>query len=189
MALFTSCVLGAKSLEQYTKLRKSVQIQAFKYPDTLHYEWEAELIELNEQYAMVACHAGRAFQHHTKQKQFIMPYPSIEIFFFEEWYTFSVSFRDNGEMMYYCNIAMPAQFNNNIISFLDLDLDYLQEPYEDWKVVDEDEFIHNQQAFKYPQQLIVGAQLGLAKLQQLVASHGFPFDGKIDIKKYESVLL
>ncbi|MCR8657429.1 DUF402 domain-containing protein [Paenibacillus endoradicis] len=175
-------------MEPYSQLRKPVQIQAYKYPDRLHYEWQADLIELNEQYAMVACHAGRLFQHHTKQKQFIMPYPSIEIFFFEEWYTFSVSFQENGEMMHYCNIAMPAQIENNIISFIDLDLDYLQEPHEDWKVVDEEEFIHNQQMFKYPEDLIEGARLGLAKLQQIVVTKQFPFDEKIDIQKYESVL-
>ena len=183
-----SLQLGANSLEQYTKLRKPVQIRAFKYPDRLHYEWEAELIEINEQYAMVACHAGRKFQHYTKQKQFIMPYPSIEIFFFDEWYTFSVSFRENGEMMHYCNIAMPAKYENNILSFIDLDLDYLQEPHEAWKVVDEDEFIVNQERFKYPEHLIHSARLGLEKLQQMVASNQFPFDGKIDLKKYESVL-
>ena len=175
-------------MEQYTKMRKPVQIQAFKYPNRLHYEWEADLIELNEHYAMVACHAGRKFHHHTKQKQFIMPYPSIEIFFFDEWYTFSVSFRDNGEMMHYCNIAMPAQYKDNIISFIDLDLDYLQEPHEDWKVVDEDEFAHNQQVLQYPEALIEGARLGLEKLQRIVATKQSPFDGKIDIKMYESVL-
>ncbi|HIW33934.1 MAG TPA: DUF402 domain-containing protein [Candidatus Paenibacillus intestinavium] len=175
-------------MEHHNKLKKSVQIQAFKYPNRLHYEWEADLIELNEQYAMVACHAGRKFHHYTKQKQFIMPYPSIEIFFFEEWYTFSVSFRENGEMMHYCNVAMPSRLDNGIISFVDLDLDYLQEPHEDWKVVDEDEFLHNQQTYNYPKALIDGAQLGLAKLQQLVAAKQFPFDGKINVKKYESVL-
>lgn len=188
MTLLMSLQLGEIVLEQHIQVRNPVQIQAFKYPNRLHYEWQADLIELNEQYAMVACHAGRAFQHHTKQKQFIMPYPSIEIFFFKEWYTFSVSFRENEEMMHYCNIAMPAQYKDNIISFIDLDLDYLQEPHEDWKVVDEDEFAHNQQIFKYPEHLIAGARLGLAKLQQIVETNQFPFDGKIDIQKYESVL-
>jgi len=188
MALLISLQLGEIVLEQDIQLRKAVQIQAFKYPNRLHYEWGADLIELNDQYAMVACHAGRAFQHHTKHKQFIMPYPSIEIFFFDEWYTFSVSFREHGEMMHYCNIAMPAQYKDNIISFIDLDLDYLQEPQEDWKVVDEDEFVHNQHALKYPEELIEGARLGLVKLQKIVAAQKFPFNGKIDIQKYESVL-
>lgn len=175
-------------MEQYIKQRKSVQIQAYKYPNRLHYEWEADLIELNEQYAMVVCHAGRKFHHHTKQKQFIMPYPSIEIFFFAQWYTFSVSFRDNDELMYYCNVAMPAQYDCDIISFVDLDLDYLREPGEDWKVVDEDEFIYNQQQLNYPQEMIRNAELGLEKLKQLAAAEQFPFDGSMNREMYENII-
>lgn len=165
-----------------------VQIQAYKYPQQLHYEWSADLIQLTPQYAMVACHAGRAFQHHTKQKQFIMPYPSIELFFFDEWYTFSVTFRENEEMMFYCNIAMPAKYDNGIISFVDLDLDYLKEPHESWKVVDEDEFLHNQHKFNYPKDLIEGALEGLKQLQQMVHSQQFPFNDEININLYKSVL-
>lgn len=167
---------------------KKILIKAYKYPDRLHYEWEADIIQVTEQFVMVACHAERIFYHHTKQKQFIMPYPSIEIFYFNEWYTFSVSFRENGIQMYYCNIAMPAHMDNEAISFVDLDLDYLKEPDEDWKVVDEQEFIHNQKQFQYPEPLIAGATSALERLQQLVAQKQFPFNGEIDINLYESVL-
>ncbi|MCM3728447.1 DUF402 domain-containing protein [Neobacillus cucumis] len=40
----------------------------------------------------------------------------------------------------YCNVAKPAIFRGNQISFVDLDLDYIQERNKEWIVVDEDEF-------------------------------------------------
>lgn len=166
-----------------------VTIRAYKYENKLHYEWEAQLLELTEQYAIVACHAKRIFTHHTKQKQFVMPYPSIEIFYFDRWYTFSVSFREQGQLMYYCNIAMPAKYEDCVISFVDVDLDYIKEPDEDWKVVDEDEFIHNQQQLNYPAELIAVAYKGLEELKQAVAEGEFPFDGSISLQTYENALL
>jgi uncharacterized protein len=55
----------------------------------------------------------------------------------------------------YCNVAKPSDFHNGEISFIDLDLDYIQEKNKEWKIVDEDEFESNSIKYKYPVELKV----------------------------------
>lgn len=167
---------------------RPVTIKALKYGNRLHYEWNAEIIAETEDYIMVLCHAGRKFIHHTKGKTFMMPYPSIEVFYLNRWYTAAVTFQSEQRLMYYCNIAMPVKLEGDVLSFVDLDLDYLKEPDEDWKVVDREEFERHQQQLAYPQQLVEQAELGLQQLQQAVASKQFPFDGSIHYGRLEEYL-
>lgn len=151
-----------------------VTIQARKYSKQLHYEWQANLIELTDSYGLVYCEAGRTFIHYSKQKQFIMPNPSLEWFFFDRGYTVAISFLPEG-LMYYCNIALPAKYEEAAISFIDLDLDYLKEVNEEWKVVDEDEFILHQVTMKYDEATIQYAKQALLDLQQAVKHKNYPF--------------
>lgn len=161
-------------------MNKPVTIQAYKFGGLLHYEWQAEIVQQTEQYVMVLCQANRTFIHHTKGTTFTIPYPSLEVFYFDQWYTAAISFQAEERLMYYCNIAMPVKLQNDVLSFVDLDLDYLKEPDEDWKVVDREEFERHQQQYSYPAELVEQAEQGLQTLQQVVASGQFPFDGSIN---------
>jgi len=169
-------------------MNKPVTIKAYKYGNRLHYEWQAEIIEQTEQYVMVLCRAERKFIHHTKGKVFTMPYPSLEVFYFDQWYTAAITFQAPERLMYYCNIAMPVKLENDVLSFLDLDLDYLKEPDEDWKVVDREEFEKHQQLLGYSEELIQKAELGLQHLQEKVAAKQFPFDGSLNYSLLEKHL-
>ena len=117
-----------------------------------------------------------------------MPYPSIELFFLKEWYTVAITFQSADRLMYYCNIAQPSVLDDQVLSFVDLDLDYIKEPDESWKVVDEEEFIAHQQLFGYSPQLVARAEQALEELKQLIEGEQFPFNGEIDAHLLESVL-
>ena len=153
-----------------------VTIRAYKYPAKLHYELNAELIELTDQYAMVRSEAGRTFKHYTKQKEFIIPYVSIEWFFFNRGYTVAATIKENEEVMYYCNIAEPAQYIDGVVSFVDVDLDYIKEVGEQWKLVDKDEFEQNSKLFSYPAALMEAALSSLERLKLDIAQDQYPFN-------------
>lgn len=156
------------------KINEKITIQARKYGGRLHYEWQATLLEVTEDYALVYCEANRTFIHHSKQKQFNIPYPSLEWFFFKQGYTVAISFKPEG-LMYYCNIALPATYLDGVISFVDLDLDYIKEAGEQWQVVDEDEFEHHQVVLHYSDDIIAFARSALTTLQQAVKTNVYPF--------------
>jgi protein associated with RNAse G/E len=68
--------------------------------------------------------------------------------------------------------------NGNTVSFVDLDLDYVQRDGK-WLVVDEEEFENNAVKFGYPDELVRQARKELERLQERIVNKQFPFDGSI----------
>lgn len=124
-------------------MRNIVKICSLKYDGMLNYEWSTTLLECTCKYLLVKGEANRKLIHHGKGKVFSFENPSIEYFPFNEWFTFSVERAESGKFNYYCNICMPAKFENNVLSFIDLDFDIIKQPNGEWTVVDQEEFIIN----------------------------------------------
>jgi len=160
-------------------MKQKVKIKAFKHPNVPHYEWEGELLEETEDYVIVVCKAGRKLKHHTKNDVFTMKNATIEIFFKKEWFTVSAAFEKEQIKSYYCNIAKPSIYRNNEISFIDLDLDYVNK-IGVWEVVDEEEFVENSKVYHYSQEMIEKAKTQLNALENRVEKKLFPFDGTIE---------
>ena len=161
-------------------LNKHIKIKALKFPDIPHYEWEGEILEKTEHYLLVLCKSGRELIHHTKNEVYIINTTSIEYFPLKKWYTAAMEIEEGTGALIsaYCNIAMPSVLNQNEISFIDLDLDFIKRKNEDWEVVDEDEFEINSMKFQYPEELKNEALKALEKLKQDVANSIFPFNYK-----------
>ncbi len=163
-----------------------ILIRALKYGDRKHYEWQTTLLEQTDDYIIVKGEPGRVLHHFTKDKQFTMDNWSVEFFPFDKWFTVSVDIR-NGEVEgYYCNVAQPAQFDCQVVSFVDLDLDLIQDGGV-WSVVDQDDFLENQVKFCYPESLIKEIEARLEELRMLITRKEFPFDGFME--KYISEIL
>lgn len=166
-------------IESDDTVETSIRIQALKYGNRPHYEWDTVLLERTDSYILVAGKRGRKLRHHTKQKVFTMDSWTIELFPFDSWFTVSADVMDGRIRQYYCNINEPAKLTDHIVSFVDLDLDYVQRDGE-WKVVDEDEFASNAKLYAYPEELMARARQELVNLQNRVHSKQFPFDGTLE---------
>ncbi|MBO2942908.1 DUF402 domain-containing protein [Paenibacillus sp. F411] len=153
-----------------------MHLQALKHPNRPHYEWSGERLEQNDEYVMVLCQPGRKLIHHTKKSVFIMDNTSLELFFLKEWFTVAIGIEDGKAVSYYCNVAMPSIVTETGISFVDLDLDLIKQPGEDWKVVDEDEFASNSIILNYSAELQTSARAALARLLERAVNGIFPFD-------------
>jgi uncharacterized protein len=158
---------------------KMIKIKALKYPDILHYEWEGELLRSTPDYVLVLCKPGRKLIHHTKNKVFTINNTSLEYFSLNEWFTAAMEMEEGKVVSAYCNVAKPSDFHNGEISFIDLDLDYIKEKNEEWKVVDGDEFEVNSIKYKYPVELKNDAVVALAKLKEDVRLGNFPFNNQV----------
>ncbi|NRF93066.1 DUF402 domain-containing protein [Paenibacillus frigoriresistens] len=156
-----------------------ITIQALKYGDHLHYEWNTTLLEKTDSHIFVLGNYGRKLNHYTKQKVFTIEAWTIEYFSFHSWFTVSADVVGGNIQQFYCNINQPAKIEGNVVSFVDLDLDYVQRNGE-WKVVDEDEFESNAIKFAYPEPLIHKAKQELIGLKELVSKRSFPFDGSLE---------
>lgn len=157
-----------------------IKIKALKYGEIPHYEWDTALIEHNPEYLLVKGEANRKLIHHGRGATFTCENPSIEFFPFNEWFTVSVEKVSNNQLNYYCNISMPSRFTNNVITFIDLDIDLVRRHNNDWCVIDKDEFIENSQKYCYPSELADKVIEEERHLIQKINNCQFPFNSWLD---------
>jgi len=98
--------------------------------------------------------------------------PFVEIYYTDRWYNvFEVHDRESGEAKcWYCNVSMPAEWQDGLLSYVDLALDLFVYPDGRQLVLDEDEF----EALNPDEQLRQQAYAALEELRQLVRpQYGF----------------
>jgi protein associated with RNAse G/E len=89
----------------------------------------------------------------------------IEYYYTDRWYNiFAIHDRDDGNVKgWYCNIGKPAEFEDGVVSYIDLALDLWVSTSGQQTVLDEDEF----EALGLNEELKVAALRGLEELKQL----------------------
>jgi protein associated with RNAse G/E len=76
---------------------------------------------------------------------------------------------------FYCNIGTPAMLTDNVLTYVDLDIDVLVEPDFSYRVIDLDEFEANIVTQGYSQEVQSRARTALAELIALIEERQFPF--------------
>ncbi|KEZ50853.1 DUF402 domain-containing protein [Metabacillus indicus] len=160
-------------------MRPIITISALKYPNIIHYEWQGELLKITSEYVLVLCKAGRTLTHHTKGTTFTLPNDSLEFFSLKKGFTVAMEMENREIVSYYCNIAMPSVFENNHLSFIDLDLDLVKRLNNEWEVLDEDEFEINSYTYNYPPEFKDYVIQSLEELKGKIKREEFPFDGAL----------
>lgn len=94
---------------------------------------------------------------------------SHERFYFTRWYNYFVFEHPAGSLRnYYINICMPPEVNDNVIDYIDLDIDLIVWPDGRWRTLDLEDFEANTLAFGYPDDVADRALATLAELEVLV---------------------
>ncbi|MGH9931495.1 MAG: DUF402 domain-containing protein, partial [Pyrinomonadaceae bacterium] len=102
---------------------------------------------------------------------------SLEYYWLDRWYNIFRFAEPDGQLRnYYCNINVPANFDGETLSYIDLDLDILVDPDFSYRVLDVKDFERNSQLYGYSEELQANAQHALHELTSLVEARGFPFD-------------
>lgn len=154
-----------------------IRCKSIKYGGSLNYEWDMTLIEHTTEHILLKGEIGRKLIHHKRGKTFTFEYPNVEYFPLTGWYTVSIEKIPTNKLFYYCNISMPPEFADGVLTFIDLDLDLIRRPDEDWTLVDEDEFLENSVKLNYPEEVIARAREETENLFERIKSGTYPFDG------------
>ncbi len=96
----------------------------------------------------------------------------VEYYYTDRWYNiFTVHDRDNGNVKgWYCNVSLPAVFEDDIVSYVDLALDLWVSTDGKQTVLDEDEF----EGLNLNDELKIGALNGLEELKKLFLNNKPP---------------
>jgi uncharacterized protein len=160
-------------------MNKIITINSRKFDNSIHRSWTCELIKETSGYWLFVGKFDREVQH--KQLGVIrLGTISYEYYFKNQYFNVFRFHEPEGELkFYYCNINLPPKFENNVLDYVDLDLDVLVQKDFSVEILDEDEFAENSKLFVYSADLKLQVETALHELLLNITQREFPFDSKI----------
>ena len=72
---------------------------------------------------------------------------------------------------------MPIEYKNNVISYVDLDIDFIKIDDKEWEIHDEDEYYVHKIEMEYPETVTNIVDFIKKQLLELLQNSLYPFDG------------
>ncbi len=113
--------------------------------------------------------------HKTKE-------PAIMFFYKDRWFNILAQLKKQG-LFYYCNIATPYLIDDNIIKYIDYDLDLRVFPDGGFRVLDKNEYNYHKKIMHYSDELDEIVKSELSSLIEMKKKNEGPFD-KAVVEKY-----
>lgn len=171
--------LTFKPLPDLSSDNLQITVEARKYDDSIHRRWPARLLEETlDLWILIG-----VFETEIKHPNLGVIRPgtiSLEYYWKKLCYNVFRFHEPTGELRnFYCNVNLPPILQNNVLSYVDLDIDVIVEPDFSYQVIDLDEFAENSDRHQYPLQIIETAETALDALIKLIEKRDFPFNFKI----------
>ena len=153
----------------------STIINSRKFDGKIHRSWKADFIEQRNSLLQFV---GRfeSEVRHPKLGVISRGTISYEYYWLDRWYNVFRFHEPNGDLRnYYCNVNIPPRFENNILDYIDMDIDVLISKDFDFEILDREEFEENSKIYCYSDQLIAKTFQSLDELLILINNKAFPF--------------
>ncbi len=168
------------------KVGDKLKIHCYKHDGQLErISDEAVVLEVKDEYLVcgnyktqITENDGRSYK--TKE-------PAILFFYKKRWFNIIGQLKKYG-LFYYCNIATPYLIENNIIKYIDYDLDLRVFPDGGFRVLDRNEYNYHKKIMHYPEELNVILKNELTSLIEMKRKNEGPFNTEIINKYYEKYL-
>ena len=155
------------------KLGDHLKIHKYKHDGQIHRCWnEATYLGENEDYMIFANYKtlvteadGRTWK--TKE-------PAIMYFSKHDWFNIIGQIKPSG-VYYYCNIASPFVIEDDVIKYIDYDLDLRVFPDGSFKILDRGEYQYHKKKMKYSSDLDMILKHELTKLIDKCRAKEYPF--------------
>lgn len=155
------------------EIGKRYEIHSYKHNGNIHRAWdEAVLLEIHDDYLIfgnertkVTESDGRTWR--TKE-------PAVLYFFKNSWFNIIGQYKKDG-IYYYCNIASPFIIEDNVIKYVDYDLDLRVFPDGSFKVLDRGEYKYHKQLMNYSDDIDYILKTELTNLINMVRNKELAF--------------
>jgi protein associated with RNAse G/E len=102
---------------------------------------------------------------------------SLEYYWLDHWYNIFRFAQPDGKLRnYYCNVNVPATFDGETLSYVDLDLDILVDPDFSYRILDVEDFERNVKCYGYTTEVQAEARQALDELVSMIETRAFPFN-------------
>ncbi len=157
-------------------------IHCYKHDGKLHRTWdEATILEINDE--MLVCANNKTIVNESDGRVHQTNEPAILFFYKKRWFNIIGQLKKQG-LFYYCNIATPFLIEDNIIKYIDYDLDLRVFPDGAFRVLDRNEYNYHRKLMKYPKELDIILKNELSELIEMKKNNIGPFNKEIIDKYY-----
>ncbi len=159
--------------------KKSVIINSRKFDGTIHRTWTADLIGRKDKLLTFVGEFEKEVKH-SHLGVIGRGTVSYEFYWLDGWFNVFRFHEPDGSLRnFYCNINMPPKFEENVLDYVDLDIDVLVWKDFSIEILDTDEFAENSKKYDYSSEIKNKTNESLQKILELVENRDFPFDIEI----------
>lgn len=151
-----------------------ITVNSRKYDGTIRKSWTCDVIE-NIDNRIIAVGRFDADVGHPDLGLIEKDTVSHEYFWLDRWYNIFRFVKPDGTFRnYYCNICMPPELTNDVLNYIDLDIDVVVAPDFSFQILDRDDFEKNAELYSYPIDLRAQVEITLAQLMELIKCRNLP---------------
>ncbi|UVI30886.1 DUF402 domain-containing protein [Paenibacillus spongiae] len=167
-------------------------IKSFKHDGHLHRMWLENWLVPDE--LLLPEHAAQSMRvlineqtpiQESDGKQWISRVPAVSFFIPGQWYNIVGLMEDHGTR-YYCNVASPLFFGEDILTYIDYDLDVILPYGGKAHVVDQEEYEHHKALYHYSADVQQKVKEGLDSLLARIERKQSPFEQEAVAYYYEA---
>lgn len=171
-------------MEDDLKIGQKLEIHCYKHNGKLHRQWdEAVVLDIQKDYVVFGNNKTTVVD--SDGKVWKTKEPAIMFFFKDRWFNIIGQLKEYG-IYYYCNIATPYLTDENVIKYIDYDLDLRVFPNGSFKILDRMEYKYHKKQMHYSNRLDFILRYELGNLIEMARSKVSPFK-KEDIERYYEV--
>jgi uncharacterized protein len=152
-----------------------VIINSRKFDGHVHRSWNAEFIEKRDSLLIFTGEFEEEVRH-SKLGVIRRGTISHEYYWLDRWFNVFKFHEPEGELRnFYCNLNMPPEFKNNILDYIDLDIDVLVSKSFETEILDLEEFNENSKLYGYSDELKAKTFETLNELLKMIEIRAYPF--------------
>ncbi|HET7376383.1 MAG TPA: DUF402 domain-containing protein [Anaerolineae bacterium] len=157
------------------KTPREIGVRVLKYDGTEYRRWKATLSRCESSLIVLDAEFDDDVEHDLLG-QIPRGTRTIEYYWLERWYNiFQFVDDDGGSRLFYCNVNMPPEFEDNLLTYIDLDIDVLVQPDLSYQIIDLEEFEMNAEKYRYSNEVTAQARASVNELISLIDARSFPF--------------
>lgn len=168
--------------DEKLKIGDKLKIHCYKHNGKI-YQASEEAVVLDILENGIVCANNKVTVTEAKGKSYKTRELAIIFFYKSNWFNIIAQLKDFG-LFYYCNIATPYVIDENVIKYIDYDLDLRVFPDGGYKVLDRNEYNYHKAKMNYQPEIDIIVNKELDELIKLKKSKQGPFD-KAKIEEYQ----
>jgi len=156
---------------------KWIRVIGFKHDGSIHRVWD-KACKIYEDDEKIMISNAKTLIREYDGRMWMAKEPSLTTYYKHRWFNIIGIIRSEG-VHYYCNIASPVIIEDDVIKYIDYDLDLVKTVKGELKVLDEDEYLVNKEKYGYSEEIDRILKYELENLKEYAKNGELVFNDKI----------